>query len=594
MQGEYRGDFTRDTFHQANHFCRVLMQQGRVQLDADWNEQTAILLHFLRTLARDIIGQHGGPGPYPGFAIHPTATPGATANDLLIGAGHYYVDGILCELEAATVPGTYAATVSNARGSGSIGISPGNLSQVDFQAGQWIQILYLNANGAPRSCFASIVAVNSGTLTLAGLTATDLNSGPVQVRLAVTFSNQPDYPNPNPGVPQQTIYLVYLDVWERHLTSAQNDSIREVALGGPDTASRAQLLCQVKLFVQPVENSPGLRTGAGSFTSLQDSIAAQLKAGAATSSIPDAVWEPFVDACLRPANRGRLAAQIPPQPATADPCVISPQSAYRGAENQLYRVEIHTGIDQQGDNVWNGEADSNAKPLPPTGAVSFKWSRENGSVVFPILKLATTPASESSPALTTVWLANLGRDSRLSLNVNDWVEIVDDASDLSVSDRLSIPGPLLRVQTVDLVNMVVTLAGTTVITVNQPPANHPLLRRWDQRQGDGKTNNLNIGSDGSALLAENVWLTLEDGIQVQFQSAASGQTNQYRSGDYWLIPARVATGNIEWPQQASAEGKSTPAALPPHGIEHHYAPLAWVSAANAVTDLRRVCQPLAQ
>ena len=33
------GDFSRDTFDSRNHFSGVLMQQGRVQLDADWNEQ---------------------------------------------------------------------------------------------------------------------------------------------------------------------------------------------------------------------------------------------------------------------------------------------------------------------------------------------------------------------------------------------------------------------------------------------------------------------------------------------------------------------------------------------------------------------------
>ena len=38
-----RGDFSRDTFDPVKHFSRVLQQQGRVQLDADWNEQTAIL-----------------------------------------------------------------------------------------------------------------------------------------------------------------------------------------------------------------------------------------------------------------------------------------------------------------------------------------------------------------------------------------------------------------------------------------------------------------------------------------------------------------------------------------------------------------------
>jgi len=50
-----KGDFTRDTFNPAKHFSRVLLQQGRVALDADHNEQNAILLHYLRTLARDLI-----------------------------------------------------------------------------------------------------------------------------------------------------------------------------------------------------------------------------------------------------------------------------------------------------------------------------------------------------------------------------------------------------------------------------------------------------------------------------------------------------------------------------------------------------------
>ena len=37
-----KGDYSRDTFDPAKHFTRVLMQQGRVQLDADWNEQAAL------------------------------------------------------------------------------------------------------------------------------------------------------------------------------------------------------------------------------------------------------------------------------------------------------------------------------------------------------------------------------------------------------------------------------------------------------------------------------------------------------------------------------------------------------------------------
>ena len=56
-----KGDFSRDTFDPTKGFSRVLMQQGRVQLDADWNEQAAILLHYLRTLAADLIGPCAGP-----------------------------------------------------------------------------------------------------------------------------------------------------------------------------------------------------------------------------------------------------------------------------------------------------------------------------------------------------------------------------------------------------------------------------------------------------------------------------------------------------------------------------------------------------
>ena len=56
-----KGDFTRVTFDPIKHFSRVLMQQGRVTLDADSNEQSAILLHYLRNLAKDIIGPYGAP-----------------------------------------------------------------------------------------------------------------------------------------------------------------------------------------------------------------------------------------------------------------------------------------------------------------------------------------------------------------------------------------------------------------------------------------------------------------------------------------------------------------------------------------------------
>src|SRR6185437_4398702 len=95
MAGQFRGDFTRDTFDPLKHFARVLMQQGRVQLDSDWNEQAAILLRYVQTLAADLIGPGGGPDD-SGFALGTLPVP----NDFRIGLGRYYVDGILCEADA--------------------------------------------------------------------------------------------------------------------------------------------------------------------------------------------------------------------------------------------------------------------------------------------------------------------------------------------------------------------------------------------------------------------------------------------------------------------------------------------------------------
>jgi hypothetical protein len=46
--------------------------------------------------------------------------------------------------------------------------------------------------------------------------------------------------------------------------------------------------------------------------------------------------------------------------------------------------------------------------------------------------------------------------------------------------------------------------------------------------------------------------------------------NYYNSGDYWLIPSRTLTGQIEWP----CDDKGVPKFMRRSGIEHHYSKLA--------------------
>lgn len=475
-RGEFRGDFTRDSFDPMRHFSRILMQQGRVQLDADWNEQVSILLHYMRQLGRDLMGPHGAPYPddtptgdqHPAnFKINPVEKQSDGKPDFSIASGRYYVNGILCEIG----------------------------SEEKF-----------------------------------------------------SYRNQPNYSLTNQDeLANRKTYLVYLDVWERHLTYVEDDYMREKALGGADTATRAQIVWQVKVI-----SDQELKEGKNFLKLTEITQSADLK------------YSLFIDA-LTAAQRthpgtGRLKARAKKNAKEkSGPCLTAPEARYRGVENQLYRVEIHKGSGDQGG---------------PT----FKWSRENGSVIFPV--------SDISGDIIT--LEHLGRDDRFGLQPGDWVEVIDD--DVTLRNEAN---PLLKVTAVDRENLQVTLEDAPEFGVGLGLSKHFYLRRWDQKNGgeNGMSNGVSITWKSKKTPKTN-WIALEDGVEVQFlkfDSTGENKTDfQYQSGEYWLIPARTATGDVEWPRGDSDE----PASLSPHGVEHHYAPLAIITVENGSVqpepkDLRR-------
>ena len=194
-------------------------------------------------------------------------------------------------------------------------------------------------------------------------------------------------------------------------------------------------------------------------------------------------------------------------------------------------------------------------------------------------------------------MESLGRDDRFGLVEGDLVEVQDDRSVL-----LNLTGNLLPVQAIDRTTLTVTLGGTPDSILGSDETLHPLLRRWDQTSGDPAEGGLTLDTDNAAFVQEGVWLNLEDGVQIRFQpaepvSSASAPpnppVNQYLTGDYWLIPARTATGDVEWPKvtdahgipETDAQGNIIRIALPPHGITHYYAPLAVIQVnANGVVS----------
>src|SRR4051794_33349045 len=87
------------------------MQQGRVQLDSDWNELVELLDRRLRAETTDVFGHAAVPRETPdGFRIE------ASGGALTIGRGRIYVDGLLAENHGAGAP-QYDAGLGELRGS---------------------------------------------------------------------------------------------------------------------------------------------------------------------------------------------------------------------------------------------------------------------------------------------------------------------------------------------------------------------------------------------------------------------------------------------------------------------------------------------
>lgn len=422
-----KGDFTRWTFRPEKNYTGVLMQQGRVQMDSDWNEQVQIQNSLVRAFIKDWIGPHGGPeGDELGFEIRGLSE---SQPDFEIGRGHYYVEGALCR----------------------------NLdAKVRYTKQPWFEV-----------------------------------------------QAQEDH---LPTAP----LLVYLDSWERTVNVLEDGLLTDVALNGLDTAVRSQQVWAVR--VTPL--------------------------GAPGTSATDADIATILD------NLGKRDYTLTPRVNSGDgptsDCLPSPSAKYRGLENQLYRVEIHYGSEQQGG---------------PT----FKWSRDNGSAVSAIREIEGD----------TLTLKRPPRDSELGLDRGDWVELITSGTNQRTL-------PLYHVDHVDVDKNTVRLDRAVDQAIAKSERQY--ARRWDQKTMGGVA----AGQGGVPIPADpNAKVPLEDGLSVQLHAGPSGA--HYHAGDYWLIPARVATGNIEWPMQGDQ-----PVPQLPNGVWHRYAPLAIidVAASGAVSVTR--------
>jgi hypothetical protein len=468
-------DISRFTFDPWKNFSGVVMEQGRVQLDADWNEWDKELSRRTQAGSLDITGH----------AVYPATTPAAfqitavAGPAVLIGCGRMYVDGLLAENHGLR---------ANA---------------------QWDPAL-AELSGSPQP--------------------------PPQPQPAPSSTNTMNFTN-QPYLPGATLptgtgqFLFYLDVWTRAVTFLEYPHLIDKAVG-VDTTGRLQTVWQVKWMPFPSGTTY-------------------------TCATPDS------QIAYPPGSTGRLSTNVVPIP-NAGPCCLTTGTGYTGVENQCYRVEIH-----------QGGSGSDAAAL--SGA-TFKWSRENGSVSAGVTRIISGTDSAKNPA-SILTVTSLGRDQVLGFSPGNWIEILDDWSEL-----WGVPGILCQIDSISVSAKTITLTsivptGTTTAGASPPsfpvdsnglttPHRHTRIIRWDQSGTVSKLSgaqlqpwcDLKVTGGLIPVPASDTTLVLENGVTVTFSGGA------FNVGDFWSFDARTADGSVEVLVDA-----------PPLGIHHHYTKLSIVT-----------------
>jgi len=687
-----KGDFSRFTFDPTKHYSGVRMQQGRVQLDADWNEQLDIAAHALITRTSDLIGAGAAPESNPGFAIRvrsgllfdgvDDAVAFGEVAELRCAPGDGFTLEVVLEIESDTRGGTLlwlsdcctlaidpdrrlvfgpsGPTGSEASAGGSSDADP-LISAEQIPVGRRVRVravrdagerlLYID--GRLAGCDAGSLGYSAAPPTLvAGASGDgDTRSGffdgmlceiviwqggrrlgeyddgeegghwddpvgdPVffrrfepehgdgaagapgfvrELRIGagryyvdgVLVENEKDLPLPaQPDLPGDDSvpldgmrpgrYLAYLDVWDRLLTSIEDPSLREIALGGPDTTVRTRTVWQVKLL--PVKSAhevatPDDRTRL--LAALGGTAMMRAQRRFATTEIDNHLYRIEIHdgggayAWPRPSDAASRSTAVE----SADGKRLSVEQWYIDgrpwAPGQL--VEIYSqasdkaGVAGTLARIVTCDPENRTVTTSPVPAdigqqqgvrmrriATLKWSRENGSVAAAIRSLTA-----GSPVVT---LTDLGNDDE-HFREGELVEIADDASALRGG-----AGALRRIIAIDRGRLQITLDRAPADGVGTDRGKHPLVRRWDHA-GDGP----GVVDGGVILLQEESWLDIESGVQVRFDAGGS-----YCPGDYWVVPARTLTGDVEWPRDGAGA-----IALPPHGVEHRLAPLALIHVGN--------------
>ena len=235
-------DLARITFDSSRGYRSVVAQQGRVTLEADINEETAIAGEALRKETIDVVGPAGTPDD--GYKVSYNTTDGLVAS--------------------------------------------------------------------------------KGTMYLGGWR--------LHQDKPVPFSNQPEWLDQPAQTAFQGNAVAALLVTEQSISATEDQALREVALGGPDTAARMRLMQHFVLIPTDASQCPSAEQGVAE--TLQQ-MGLQLN-----------------PKTLELEYAATLKVSFFPPTQSNDPCCPPAQGGYLGADNQLVRVAVSSFSAGSGTLLW--------------------------------------------------------------------------------------------------------------------------------------------------------------------------------------------------------------------------------------------------
>lgn len=394
-------DIARRTYDRSRQYRAVVMQQGRVTVEADWNEEWQIVNEEERKEALDVVGPSGTPDD--GYHVMPVAQ---APFDFAVSEGTMYVGGIRVALD--------------------------NPVQYSRQL-EWID-----------------------------------------------HPQDPTWVNPHDVARAQTRReFIYLYLREQEVSAVEDTVLREVALGGPDTAQRTRL-------VQRIVRAP---------TQAEDCPSA-LEQAAGQWAAKGLAFDPNT---MRLMPAGKLQVGFTNVVTNTDPCEPQARGGYLGAANQLIRVQI---------SAYNKESKS----------YTLIWGFDNASFLYRV---------QVGDDLKTLTLQSRPVDDFHKPKKDQAVEILAAAVQLDASDTSDYVAEATGIVTTldaDYVSDTQTISLTEALPQDYGDSGKVpvvFLRVWQEEKSFTPGTPVPLGTTG---------------LQVTF----TGQPLYV--GDYWIMAVRPDTG----------------------------------------------------